>query len=63
MDPATHEVRVTFAWWVDVYIWLLVNFCLLMKTEPDYQKVAAFIMRGAKAQVVPIEESPTDEKR
>lgn len=63
MDPFELEIRIRYAWWVDPYLWLLETFCDVMGTEPDYEKVAKFIMHGAKVELAAIEESSTDEKR
>jgi hypothetical protein len=63
MDLGEFEIRIRYSWWVNPYLWLLESFCYVMGTEPDYEKVAEFIMHGAKVELVVIEGSSTDEKR
>jgi hypothetical protein len=62
MDPIELEIRIRYAWWVNPCLWLLESFCEIMGTEPDYEKVAQFIMHGAKFESVAGEESSTGEK-
>ena len=47
---ATNRVTVSIrvAWWLVLYIHVLVFFCKLMETEPDDEKLAKVIERGIK---------------
>ena len=39
------SVEIKSRWWVPVYIKTLTLFCLMMRFEPDYRKVAEFIVK------------------
>lgn len=39
------SVEIKSGWWVPVYIKMLTLFCLMMRCEPDYQKVGNFIVK------------------
>lgn len=45
------KCRVTFACWVKLYLYGLLFFSWLMRTEPDYEKAADIMMAGAKVEV------------
>lgn len=49
MDHDQLELRckATFAWWVHTYLYMLEFACWLMQCEPDYDKAAAIMMKGA----------------
>jgi len=47
--------RVEFAWWVHIYLDILEFFCNLMGREPDYDKAAAIMVKGAKIVIEEIE--------
>jgi len=47
--------RVEFSWWVHVYLDILEFFCNLMGQEPDYDKAAAIMVKGAKIVIEEIE--------
>lgn len=38
-------VEIKSRWWVPVYLRTLTVFCLMMRCEPDYQKVGNFIVK------------------
>lgn len=44
--------RVTFAWWVKLYLYGLAFFCWFMGKEPDYEKAADIMMAGAKVELL-----------
>ncbi|HAS1290074.1 hypothetical protein CS900_18840 [Enterobacter hormaechei] len=39
------SVEIKGRWWLPVYIKTLTMFCLMMRCEPDYQKVGNFIVK------------------
>ncbi|CAH3686607.1 hypothetical protein AI2762V1_2208 [Enterobacter cloacae] len=39
------SVEIKSRWWVTVYIKTLTMLCLMMRCEPDYQKVGNFIVK------------------
>lgn len=43
-------VELKAKWWLPVYIKTLTLFCMLMQREPDYEKVAAFIVKRGISQ-------------
>lgn len=47
-DGIQVKVRVTFAWWVKLYLYVLTFFAYVMNQEPDYSKAADIMMAGAK---------------
>lgn len=47
--------RVEFAWWVHAYLYILEFFCYLMNSEPDYDKAAAIMAKGAKIKIEAVE--------
>ena len=47
-----YSVKVTFAWWVRLYLYGLAFFAYLMNREPDYDKAADIMMRGATFETV-----------
>lgn len=49
------SVEVKARWWVLVYIKTLALLCLMMNREPDYEKVAAFIVKRGMSQKVKVE--------
>ncbi|CAM6780258.1 hypothetical protein LEADMM068B1_06535 [Leclercia adecarboxylata] len=55
------SVEVKARWWVPVYIKTLMLFCLMMRREPDYENVGAFITRHGISQKLTVE--PIDSKR
>lgn len=44
------SVEIKSRWWLPVYIKTLTLFCLMMRCEPDYQKVAEFIVKHGISQ-------------
>ncbi|HGT8985932.1 hypothetical protein [Escherichia coli] len=46
------SVEVKSRWWLPVYIKTLTLFCLMTCREPDYEKVAAFILKHGISQMV-----------
>ncbi|ELY2772939.1 hypothetical protein C5952_17565 [Cronobacter sakazakii] len=46
------SVEVKARWWVPLYIRMLTQLCILMRCEPDYPKVAAFIAKYGISQTV-----------
>lgn len=45
MDTSTIVLELKFRWWVPVYLRTLMMFCILIRQEPDCDKVAGFIVR------------------
>ncbi|CZV57743.1 Uncharacterised protein [Enterobacter cloacae] len=39
------SVEIKIRWWVPVYLRTLTVFCLMMRCEPDYQKVRNFLVK------------------
>ena len=39
------SVEIKSRWWLPVYIKTLTMLCLMMRCEPDYQKVGNFIVK------------------
>lgn len=39
------SVEIKSRWWLPVYIRTLTLLCLMMRCEPDYRKVAEFIVK------------------
>lgn len=39
------SVEIKSRWWLPVYIKTLTVFCLMMRCEPDYQKVRNFLVK------------------
>lgn len=50
MPTCTLSVEVKSRWWLPVYIKTLTLFCLMMRCEPDYAKVSAFIVKHGISQ-------------
>ena len=48
-------VELKAKWWLPVYVKTLTLFCMLMQREPDYEKVAAFIVKHGMTQKVTVE--------
>ena len=49
------SVEIKSRWWVSVYLRTLTLFCLMMRCEPDYQKVGDFIVKYGISQKVKAE--------
>ncbi len=47
--------RVEFAWWVHAYLYMIEAFCNLVQREPDYDKLAAIMAKGAKIKIEAVE--------
>ena len=45
MASCSLSVDLKFKWWVSVYLRTLTLFCVMMRCEPDYQKVGNFIVK------------------
>ena len=45
MATSRLSVEIKSRWWLPVYIKTLTLFCLMMRCEPDYQKVGNFIVK------------------
>lgn len=45
MAMCSLSVEIKSRWWVPVYIKTLTLLCLMMRCEPDYQKVKNFIVK------------------
>lgn len=45
MATSRLSVEIKSRWWLPVYIRTLTLFCLMMRCEPDYRKVAEFIVK------------------
>ena len=45
-------VKTSWAWWVPAYAWGLVFVAMLMRTEPDWEKVHRKLVRGIRLHVV-----------
>ena len=45
MATSRLSVEIKSRWWVPVYLKTLKLFCLMMRCEPDYQKVGNFIVK------------------
>ena len=45
MAMSTLTVEIKSKWWLPVYIRTLTLFCMMMRCEPDYQKVGDFIVK------------------
>lgn len=50
MATSRLQVEIKSRWWVPVYIKTLTLFCLMMRCEPDYQKVGEFIVKHGISQ-------------
>lgn len=50
MPTCTLSVEVKSRWWLPFYIKTLTLFCLMMRCEPDYVKVSAFIVKHGISQ-------------
>lgn len=62
---ATCKLLVEFRtrWWMSVYLKTLTLMCLMMRCEPDYQKVAAFIGKhGMSMKVITEPEEASEEE-
>ena len=46
------SVEIKSRWWLPVYIRMLTLFCMMMRCEPDYQKVGDFIVKHGISQRV-----------
>ncbi|BBS32465.1 hypothetical protein WP5S18C02_26710 [Enterobacter cloacae] len=46
------SVEIKSRWWLPVYIRMLTLFCMMMRCEPDYQKVGDFIVKYGISQRV-----------
>ncbi|RNT11759.1 hypothetical protein B9024_015485 [Enterobacter hormaechei subsp. xiangfangensis] len=46
------SVEIKSRWWLPVYIRTLTQFCVMMRCEPDYRKVAEFIVKHGISQNV-----------
>ncbi|AOP82326.1 hypothetical protein BFV66_16200 [Enterobacter hormaechei subsp. oharae] len=49
------SVEIKSRWWLPVYIKTLTLLCLMMRCEPDYQKVGNFIVKYGISQNVKLE--------
>ncbi len=49
------SVEIKSRWWLPVYIKTLTLLCLMMRCEPDYRKVAEFIVKRGISQKVKVE--------
>lgn len=49
------SVEIKSRWWVPVYLRTLTLFCMMMRCEPDYRKVAKFIAKRGISQKVKAE--------
>mgnify|MGYP006886379158 FL=1 len=45
MATCSLSVEIKSRWWVPVYLRALTVFCLMMRCEPDYQKVGNFLVK------------------
>ena len=45
MATSRLSVEIKSRWWLPVYIRTLTLLCLMMRCEPDYQKVGNFIVK------------------
>lgn len=45
MATSRLSVEIKIRWWLPVYIKTLTMLCLMMRCEPDYQKVGNFIVK------------------
>lgn len=45
MAMSSLSVEIKSRWWLRVYIKTLTMLCLMMRCEPDYQKVGNFIVK------------------
>lgn len=45
MATSRLSVEIKSRWWLPVYIKTLALLCLMMRCEPDYQKVGNFIVK------------------
>lgn len=45
MATSRLSVEIKSRWWLPVYIKTLTLLCLMMRCEPDYQKVGNFIVK------------------
>lgn len=45
MATSRLSVEIKSSWWVPVYLRTLTVFCLMMRCEPDYQKVRNFLVK------------------
>lgn len=52
MASCSLSVDLKFKWWVSVYLRTLTLFCVMMRCEPDYRKVAEFIVKHGISQKV-----------
>ena len=45
METSRLSVEIKSRWWLPVYIKTLTLLCLMMRCEPDYQKMGNFIVK------------------
>lgn len=59
MATSTIVLELKTRWWVPVYLRTLMMFCILIRQEPDYDKVAGFIVRHGISKKVKVCPSTT----
>lgn len=45
-------IRIQLRWWLRPYLWTLVAFCLLTRKFPDEEKLAHWIAKGIKTDLL-----------
>ncbi|TPD64190.1 hypothetical protein FJP64_13960 [Kosakonia cowanii] len=50
MATCNLTIQVKVKWWLPVYLRTLALMCLMMRCEPDYEKVRAFIVKRGISQ-------------
>ncbi|EOD8860412.1 hypothetical protein ACJ5WV_003633 [Enterobacter hormaechei] len=55
MATSRLSVEIKSRWWAPVYLRTLTLFCMMMRCEPDYQKVGNFIVKYGISQKVKAE--------
>lgn len=51
MAKASLDIEISFAWWLQPYLHVLVFFCLLMDTEPNWDKLNVMVKKATKVKV------------
>jgi hypothetical protein len=52
MPIVSLSVEVKSRWWLPVYIKTLKLFCMMLRCEPNYEKVTAFIVKHGISQSI-----------
>ncbi|MGO3912284.1 hypothetical protein [Huaxiibacter chinensis] len=55
MSKCNLTLELKAKWWLPVYIKTLTIFCMMIRCEPDYQKVGDFIVKHGISQKLKVE--------